>query len=404
MTQRCFYQDAYTRSFDANVVERIRHNQQPALILDKTFFYPISGGQPADHGQINGVPVEDVLIREADGAVVHVLGGEVWTEEINGEIDWARRFDHMQQHTGQHILSQAFVQVTAARTIGFHLSENSVTIDLSRGDLKPEEVEAAESLANQIIWEDRRIRIHMVPVKKAEEMSLRKLPAVDGDTVRLIDIEKFDLTACGGTHVSRTGAVGQIKVVKLEPRRDQLRVEFCCGKRALIDYRRKNRIITRLAAEFTTGYSELEQSVTRLREEVKQAHRQSRQQRVELMQLLGSHLLHDATEKNGYRIVTQAFDDKDADDLKILANRLVEHPGAVALLGISGEKAQLLFARAEKGPGSMNELLKSALQVLGSAAGGGSPKYAQGGGPAADIDRVEQALARAERLLLAQIH
>ncbi len=404
MTQRCFYLDAYTRSFDARVVERTRHDQQPALILDKTYFYPTSGGQPADRGQINGVHVKDVFIRDGDGSVVHVLDGEIWTEEINGEIDWERRFDHMQQHTGQHILSQAFIQVASARTVGFHLGENSVTIDLNRGDLKPEEIEATESLANQIIWEDRRIRIHMVPVHEAEEMSLRKLPAVDGDTVRLIDIEKFDLTACGGTHVSRTGAVGLVKVVKLEPRRDQLRVEFCCGRRALIDYRRKNRIITHLAADFTTGYSELEQSVARLREEVKQAHRQSKLQRIELMQLLGSHLLHNATEKNGYRIITQAFEDKDPDDLKVLANRLVENPGAVALLGLSGEKAQLLFARAEKAPGAMNELLKSALQVLGSAAGGGSPQYAQGGGPAADIERVEQALARAERLLLAQIH
>ena len=404
MTQRCYYQDAYTRSFDAIVVERFQYEKQPALVLDKTYFYPTSGGQPTDHGQISGAPVLDVFIRKEDGAIVHVLGGEVWTDEVEAEIDWERRFDHMQQHSGQHILSQAFVQIAGARTVGFHLSEGSVTIDLQHNNLKPEQVEAAESLANQIVWEDRPIDVRMVTVQQAKEMSLRKLPDVDGAWIRLVDIEKFDLTACGGTHVSRTGAVGLIKLLKLEPRGDQLRVEFRCGKRALADYRQKNRIVTRLASEFTTGYWEVEESVAKLREELKQTQRQYKQQRLEMMQLLATHLIHEAREKNGVRIVRRAFDRTDPDDLKILASQLVEHAGVVALLGLAGVKARLLFARAEDGPGAMNDLLKSALQVLGNGTGGGSANFAQGGGPAADIDRVQQALARAERLLLAQIH
>lgn len=403
MTVRCYYQDAYTESFEAVVVERLRHNDQLALVLDQTYFYPISGGQPADFGTINGKPVLDVFIREDDGAIIHVVNGEIWTDEIQGEIAWERRFDHMQQHSGQHILSQAFIRVAGAQTVGFHLSENSLTIDLNRGDLAPDEVEAAETLANQIVWEDRPIRIQMVPLRNAGEMNLRKLPEVDGESIRLVEIESFDRTACGGTHVARTGGVGLIKIVKLEPGGDQLRVEFVCGRRALIDYRRKNRIVTRLAHEFTTGYWEVEQSVAKLREELKHVQRQYKQQRVEMMRLVGNELLTKAVEKQGKRIVTVAFDDKDPDDLKLLANQLAGHPDVVALLGLCGEKARLVFARHEIGPGAMDDLLKSALQVLGNGAGGGAATFAQGGGPPATLERVQKALARAERLLLAQI-
>lgn len=404
MTQRCYYQDAYTKVFTAKVVERIELDKQPALILNKTYFYPTSGGQPADRGYINNVPVVDVVIRDEDQAIVHVLDGEVWSDEVEGRINWPRRFDHMQQHTGQHILSQAFIQSASARTVGFHLSESSVTIDLECDEMHPAQIEAAETLANQVVWDDRPVRVHLVPLEKAEKLNLRKLPDVERDSVRLIDIAEFDLTACGGTHVSRTGAVGLIKILRVEPNRGNYRIEFNCGKRALSDYRHKNRIINRLAAEFTTGYTELEHSVAKLRDEVKQLQRQNRIHRDEVMQLLSSRMLDNAQERNGHRIVTKAFQDRDPDDLKVLAGQLIREPGVVALLGLSGSNARLLFARSESALGAMDELLKPALDVLGNANGGGSAHFAQGGGPPADIERIERALARAERLLLAQLH
>lgn len=404
MTERCYYQDAYTKAFTAKVVERIKHNKQPALVLNKTFFYPTSGGQPADQGSIDNVPVVDVFIREADGAIVHVLGGEVWSDEVQGNIHWPRRFDHMQQHSGQHILSQAFIQTASARTVAFHLSENSVTIDLACDELHPSQVEAAESLANQIVWDDRPVRVHLLPLQKVKELNLRKMPDVEGDTVRLIDIAEFDLTACGGTHVSRTGAVGMIKILKLESHRGNYRVEFACGRRALADYRQKNQIINRLAAEFTTSFSEVEQSVAKLRDEAKQLQRQNRLHRSEVMQLLGQQLLQNARVQNGHRIITEAFQNRDPEDLKVLAGQLVREPGVVALLGLSGKNTRLVFARSEAGTGAMDKLLKSALDVLGNANGGGSAHFAQGGGPPADIERIQRALARAERLLLAQLH
>lgn len=404
MTQRGYYQDAYTKVFTAKVAERLQHDRQPALVLNHSYFYPTSGGQPADRGTIDNVPVVDVFIRDEDGAVVHVLEEEAWSDEIEGRIDWPRRFDHMQQHTGQHILSQAFIQSASARTVGFHLSENSVTIDLDCKDLHPAQVEAAETLANQIIWDDRPVRVHLVPLEKAEELNLRKVPDVEGDTVRLIDIAEFDLTACGGTHVSRTGAVGMVKILKVDSHRGNYRIEFSCGKRALSDYRQKNRIINRLAAEFTTGFSEVEASVAKLRDDVKQLQRQNRLHRGEVMQLLSNQLLQNAREKNGHRIITHAFQNRDPEDLKVLAGQLIRQPGVVALLGVSGKNSRLVFARSETALGAMDDLLRPALDVLGSANGGGSAHFAQGGGPPADIDRIRRALARAERLLLAKLH
>lgn len=404
MTERLYYTDAYTTTFEANVVERFDNNGRTALVLDRTYFYPESGGQPSDRGTLNGVPVDDLYIRESDGAIVHVMSAELWTDEVQGVIDWERRFDHMQQHSGQHILSQAFIQVAGAHTASFHLSDNSVTIDLDREQLRPEEVQRAEFLANQIIWENRKVSVRQVSPKEAKRLALRKVPELEVDRIRLIEIDQFDVTACGGTHVARTGAVGMIKIVKLERRRRQLHVEFCCGKRALLDYRHKNRIVSRLATDLTTGFWELEDAVANLRQEIKELRRENRQRQAETMGLLAQQLLADAPAQNGTRIIVKAFDDRQPDELRTLASQIAETPGAVALLGLSGEKSQLIFARAQDAPGQMNELLKPALQLLGSAAGGGSATYAQGGGPAADLERLQEALNRAERLLQAQVH
>jgi alanyl-tRNA synthetase len=402
MTGRSYYNDAYRRTFDARVVSYLNMDGRPAVILDHTFFYPASGGQPADRGYIDEVPVVDVFIREEDGAIVHVLGGEVFEELVHGAIDWDRRFDHMQQHTGQHILSQAFIHIANAHTVGFHMSDNSVTIDLDRNDLAPEEIERAELLANEIVWEDREVTTRVVSPAQADELPIRKVPEVDGNVLRLVEIGGFDLNACGGTHVARTGSVGLIKIVKLERRGDELRVEFCCGRRALVDYRRKNRVVNRLSTNLTTGYLALEQAVEKLQEEAKQARREFRRQQVELSAHVAARLLRSAQRTGEARVVVHAFEDSDPEEVRLIARHLVDRPGVVALLGIAGSKAQLIFARSQDAPGVMRELIKPALHVLGNAAGGGSETYAQGGGPAADRARVEQALARAERLLLAQ--
>ena len=406
MTERLYYKDSYQTRFEAKIEEQFVHDGRFAVILDKTYFYPTSGGQPHDTGHMNDVPVVDVTVRKADGAIIHWLTDEISGDGAVAKLDWPRRFDHMQQHTGQHILTQAFIKTADAKTVSFHLSQDSVTIDLHTADLTPALVEQAEELANQIIWQNRPIAVHMVTSEQAKNLDVRKIPTYRTGQlrlIRLIDIERFDLTACGGTHVARTGAVGIIKIVRLERRGEGLRVEFNCGGRALFDYRLKNSLATQLSATLTTGYAELVPSVKRLQDDLKQTHRLIKKQQSEIMQFEADRLLKTGKRKGHAIVVTHVFTEEDVGSVRALGNHLAKHDGVVALLGLAGEKSQLIFCRAADAPGQMNQLLKPALQMLGDAAGGGNETFAQGGGPVASEDQVLQALGRAERLLLGQI-
>lgn len=398
---RRYYQDAYTTTFSATVVEQISSGDRVAVRLEHTYFYPTSGGQPADHGQIGSVPVEDVFIREADGAIFHTLARNVPVgEPLPAEIDWPRRFDHMQQHTGQHILSQAFVRVAEAATIGFHLSDNNVTIDLDTAVLTPAQITAAEALANQIVWENRPIQIRFVTLAEAQTLPLRKIPESDNDQLRLIDITDFDLTACGGTHVGATGGVGLIKIIRAEKRGDKTRIEFCCGQRALQDYEQKQQIVSALTAEFTTGAPLLVDAIQRLRADNKQAQRALKKAHMQRQNLEIERLLAASTAVGHLNIITHVFTPEDDLDIKSLAAQLAQREGVIALLGLAGPKTQLVFARADGLPGHMQQLLQLAWQTLGGGGGGGSAAFAQGGGPAATAAQVEQVLTTAKTAVM----
>jgi alanyl-tRNA synthetase len=403
MTTRLYYKDPYTTTFKANIVERFQYRGKLAVILDNSYFYPTSGGQPHDTGTLNDLPVVNVLVRPEDNAVAHIINGEIWTDEVTGQIDWPRRFDHMQQHTGQHILSQAFLKAAEAETLSFHLGSESATIDLNNTGLKPTDIEKAELIANRVIWENRLVTARMVDRTEADKLPLRKIPDVDDEQLRIVSVTDFDLTACGGTHVSQTGEIGLIKIVKLERRKDELRVEFLCGRRALVDYRQKNRIVNQLANELTTGYAEIEASVVRLRDEAKQSRRLLKQQLAHSLAIEAGYLIKHGTQKGDAVIVSEVFSGRDPAEVKMLANQIIQqHPKSAALLGVVGDTTQLIFARSEEAAGDMNQLLKQSLQVLGSATGGGTAKFAQGGGGAATVERMNQALQRAVRLLVAQ--
>jgi alanyl-tRNA synthetase len=383
MTKRLYYDDSYLTRFEGRVLEQFPSRGHFAVVLNQTAFYPTSGGQPYDQGTLGGQNVVDVLVRESDDVVLHLL--EVPLDNpsapVIGEIDWDRRFDHMQQHSGQHILSQAFLQVAQAETVSFHLGAESATIDLvSPQPLSQEDMEQAELLTNQVIWDDRPIKVRTVKAAELPDFPLRKPPVVEGD-VRLVQVLDFDWSACGGTHVSRTGEIGLCKVIKWERRGEEMRVEFRCGRRALVDYAQKNSMVNSVSAGFNVGHWELDQAVARTVDENKELRSQLRQAGRKLARYSAEELRASAPSVAGVRLVVHNLNQDSVLDIRELARSLVSDQGVVALLGTGDQKARFCFARSSDVDIDMVSLVRAAAVKLGSRGGGGQVDFAQGGGP-----------------------
>lgn len=414
MSERLYYQNAYTAQFTATITERLAHNGSPAVVLDATYFYPASGGQPPDHGMLADAPVLDVFVREDDGAVVHVLeSAPADGDTVQGVIDWGRRFDHMQHHTGQHILTRAFIDAAGAPTVSFHLGGDAATIDVDRADLDAATLHAVEELANAIVVKNLEVNAWFPTAAEIARLPLRKTPEIDG-SLRVVGIGSFDYTACGGTHVNITGEIGLIKIVRTEAYKGMTRITFLCGTRALHDYRHKNAIVHGLAADLTVGFWEVREAVARLREEGKAARAALRTARQRLLEIDAAELFENTPPVDGapegVRVVLRAFapDELDAGELRALASRLVENDGTVALLGLAGEKATIIAARSADldGP-DMVPHLHAVMAALagdeGARRGGGRPDFAQGGGVAVNTPALKSALHAAAESIRAAL-
>ncbi|HEU4769687.1 MAG TPA: alanyl-tRNA editing protein, partial [Pyrinomonadaceae bacterium] len=277
VTERLYYSDSHLIEFEARVVDvSERVSGWTAIVLDRTAFYPTGGGQPSDTGTIDGLRVVE-CIDDGDRGVLHVLQGATPARDavVRGRVDWPRRLDHIQQHTGQHILSQAFVTLFDAPTRGFRVLDQACEIDVDLREPGTEKIERTVELANNVIWEDRAIAIRNVTSQEAPELSLRKEPSRDGD-LRLIEIEGFDLTPCGGTHAFRTGEVGMIAVRSWERAKGLTRIEFVAGTRALSDYRKANRSAREVAALFSAGREDIPHLASQILDENKDLHRRIR--------------------------------------------------------------------------------------------------------------------------------
>ena len=381
VTERLYYADSHLVDFEARVVDLTeRVSGWTAIVLDRTAFYPTGGGQPSDTGTLDGSRVVECV---DDGEnVLHLVQGTTPARgaTVRGRIDWARRLDHIQQHTGQHILSQAFIKLFNAPTKSFRVMDVSCEIDVELDNPSTETIERAVELANNVIWEDRSISIFNVTPEQVAEMSLRKEPSREGE-LRVIEIEGFDLTPCGGTHAYRTGEVGMIAVRSWVRAKGLTRIEFVAGTRALADYRRANKSAREVAAMFSTGRDDAAHLAAQMVEENKELHRRIRLLEEDAAGVEAERLLA----KADAGIVTQVFDNRDAESLKKLAHAVVLHPGTIALLGSRDkETARLVFARSADATGDMSVLMRDACAML-DGRGGGKPDMAQGGGK-----RVEQ--------------
>jgi alanyl-tRNA synthetase len=395
MTDRLYYHDSFLYHFDAEVRE-LADAPRPALILDRTAFYPASSGQVFDTGWIYTDPetklrVTEVADRE-DGKVVHYLEATRDLKpgtRVHGQIDADRRRDHMQQHSGQHVLSAAFIRLFDLHTVSFHMADDYCSIDLDTPTLTKQQIEAAERLANEIILENRAVEIQFVTRDEATNLGLRKLPPAERDELRLIDIRDFDLTACGGTHVSHTGQIGSIQLRKTERVRQGWRVEFVAGQRAVATARRDFTTLTETAALFSANLYDVPQQARKSLDEIRSLRKQREQSQEELAEAQAGTLLAETPENNGRKLIVRTFPDRDLNFLKLLAQRLTRlSPNTVALLATTSPQAALVFAQsaghAVAGQSlDMGALMKETTAALGGR-GGGSKDMAQGGVPNAE--------------------
>ena len=385
-TERLYYGDSYLREFEARVISCEPSGGQFHVTLDRTAFYPTSGGQPNDTGWLGDAAVADVTERE-DGGIVHVTDRALGLGPVHGTIDWQRRFDHMQQHTGQHLLSGAFVELFKMQTVSFHLGGESSTIDLAGASLAAGQVEAAERLTNQIIFEDRAVEVRYGTREELAASGVRKEVDREG-VLRAVSVEQFDLQPCGGTHVTRTGQVGLLLLRKIDRQKQNWRVEFVCGGRAMRAARGDFAALSEAARLLSCGQPEVPAMLGRALEERKQAQRS----RLVLLETLAGYEAQEllrGTESGATRVVVRVFDEAEPAYLRMVATRLAEEPGVQALLSTRAS-GHVVFAQSPGLAADMNALLREALHPAGGK-GGGTRDFAQGSVP--DPSRVEMVLA-----------
>jgi alanyl-tRNA synthetase len=383
-TERLYYEDSHLLEFAARVTSVVELERgHCAVELDRTAFYPTGGGQPADAGTLNETRVVE-CIETNDDSVLHVVEGNSLRvgEEVRGKVDWVRRRDHIQQHTGQHILSQSFVALFDADTKGFRINDETCEIDVDLDSPTDGRIEEAINLANTIIWDNRPVYILSATPEQAAAMPLRKDPGRAG-LLRLIQIKDFDLTPCGGTHAAHTGEVGVLLARSWSRAKGLTRIEFVAGMRALSDYRRANGTARHVAALFSVGRDDTPESVVRLREDNKRLqHRLRELEEVAARVEAESTLSHATPRADGLRVVTGIYPERDAEALKTLAFAFIAHERVAALLAApdaATNTARLVFARSPDAPGDMNALMREACAQL-NGRGGGRPDLAQGGG------------------------
>lgn len=380
MTNRLYYTDSYLTTFDGVIVESGEADGKPYVVLDRSAFYPTSGGQPHDTGALGGRRVVDVVDREADGAVIHVLDGPPPANEggpLSGAIDWTRRFDHMQHHTGQHVLSAAFVRTAGLPTVSFHLGTELCTIDLA-GAADADAVAKAEDAANHVLWEDRAVTVRFVSEEEAARLPLRKTPA-RGGTLRIVEVADFDLSACGGTHVPRTGVVGVIAVQAWEKYKSGTRVSFLCGGRVVSRFRHYRDTVGAAVRQLSIQPDELSAAITRLQEESRDARQQFKAMGESLARYEAEELARSAVPSGSVFLVCRVIPGRDANGLKSLAQAISARPGHVAVLVSDVRPALVVVSRAADAGIDASAVLKTLIGRFGGR-GGGKPDAAQGGG------------------------
>jgi alanyl-tRNA synthetase len=377
MTTRLYYQDSYITEFDARVLEQRTTGGKPAVVLDQTAFYPASGGQPCDTGRLGSARVESVEEDET-GIIIHALDSLLESTEVHGIVDRGRRFDHMQQHTGQHVLSQAFIGAAQAATLSFHLGQETSTIDVDLAQAEPAVLAEAEDIATRIVFEDRPVHILNVTRGELGALGVRKESQREG-LIRVIDIDGFDRSPCGGTHVRRSGEIGLILILGSERYKGGTRVEFVCGGRALRAFRKDHDTLREMGRLLSAHPHELPRLTEKILAERAELLRERKHLEDQILELEAQELVQGADKTSGVAAVCRRYSDRKIESLKVLAQKAASFPGTLAILFAVQESAQVVVARSTDVPGDCGAAIR---QLTGKSGGrgGGKPELAQAGG------------------------
>jgi alanyl-tRNA synthetase len=382
MKNKLYYIDPYLKEFSTNIIKQVQdENGTYYVILEETAFYPTGGGQPYDTGTLNNIPV--INVEEIEGEIRHYIESPLTeTSKIVGEIDWNRRFDHMQQHTGQHILSAAFEQLFGHKTVGFHLGQEIVTIDLAVENLSMEECLDVEKLANRMILENRPIITKWISAEEISDYPLRKELSVT-ENIRLVIIPEFDYNGCGGTHPSSTGQVGAIKILNWEKQRNNTRLQFVCGNRALKQLHEKQNILLKLTKLLNSPESGLVDSLTRLIETAKANEKSIDELQSTVIEYEARQLLTEKISINKGYMITKVLQNRTMKELQKLARTMtsLELNVIVNLVAENNQQLQVVMAKGHNIEMSMKDVLNKVLPLI-NGKGGGSADLAQGGGEA----------------------
>ncbi len=393
-TERLYQRDSHLTRFEARILSvgaAPGHQQRPALVLDRTAFYPEGGGQPCDTGSLSGMRVVDV--QEGPDGPLHVIDDPgpgaprpAAGDRVEGEIDWARRFDHMQQHSGQHLLSRGFLEAASARTLSFHLGAATCTIDVAMSPPDEGRIREAVRLANEVIWSDRPVEVREseapAPGGTAEDLSLSGLKLKPGDPIRTIVVGGFDATPCGGTHVTRTGQVGSVAVIGWEPWKRRSRIAFVCGARVVARLEESTAALDAVVAGLSAPPGEVAGALARLLAEKVSLFKQVTALNGRLAGLEAAAAAGDAPEVGGFRLLKRIFTagERSVEAAQALVRKFVEPPGRIALVAVvDGERATFLAARSRGEGPPMGAILSEVAREAGGR-GGGSPESARAGG------------------------
>lgn len=376
MTHRLYYTDAYQCDFEAAVVDRADGGRR--IYLDSTAFYPASGGQPFDTGRLGGAEV--IEVTEEGERIAHILAQPLSGDRVQGRVDWSRRFDHMQQHTGQHLLSAVLADQFGYATIGVHFGSETSTIDLDAAGLSPDQISKAEDRSNEIVVENRPVEVSFEDAQTAG--GLRRATQRSG-TIRVITIRNLDRSACGGTHVRATGEIGPILLRKVERVRKGVRVEFLCGGRAVRRARADHRLLSQMATEFSAAIDDLPGLITAQRAQLKEAvaGRQELATRLDLQR--ARELYSGATpDSSGIRRVVVREEAGSLETFRSLAMAFTSMPRSILVAATARPPTVLLASSPDSGIDA-GAVLKGLLASAGGR-GGGSKSLAQGSVPGMD--------------------